>query len=77
MANFAGKSAKRSVTIARHRTSVSVEEEFWGALRALARAEKRSVASLIGEIDGARGRRGLSAAIRVYVLERARQERRP
>jgi predicted DNA-binding ribbon-helix-helix protein len=66
---------KRSLTIARHRTSVSLEDEFWEALGAFARADGKSVAELIGEIDQNRGakperRLGLSAAIRLYVLER-------
>lgn len=69
---------KRSLTIARHRTSVSLEDEFWDALQTIARAEGKSVAALIGEID--KGRSGkasrqpsLSASIRLYVLERMRR----
>jgi predicted DNA-binding ribbon-helix-helix protein len=42
---------KRSLTIARHRTSVSLEDEFWDALNDVARSEGKSVAALIGEID--------------------------
>ena len=66
---------KRSLTIARHRTSVSLEDEFWEALGAFATADCKSVAELIGEIDQSRGAKperqlGLSAAIRLYVLER-------
>jgi len=70
---------KRSITIARHRTSVSLEDDFWGALNELARREQRSVANLIAEIDRKRSETGaetsLSAAIRLYVLERLRGER--
>jgi predicted DNA-binding ribbon-helix-helix protein len=70
---------KRSITIARHRTSVSLEDEFWDALNELARREDRSVADLIAEIDrkrsGARAETSLSAAIRLHVLERLRRER--
>ncbi len=71
---------KRSLTIARHRTSVSIEDEFWEALGAFARADGKSVAALIGEIDQRRSRRqgrqpGLSAAIRLYVLERMKREK--
>jgi predicted DNA-binding ribbon-helix-helix protein len=70
---------KRSLSIARHRTSVSLEDEFWQALGALAREEGKSVAALVGEIDKRRsGGKGsqpsLSAAIRLYVLERAKRE---
>ena len=71
---------KRSLTIARHRTSVSLEDGFWEALNDVARSEGKSVAALIGEIDQRRselqGRHpSLSAAIRLYVLERARSSR--
>src|ERR1700681_4551905 len=45
---------KRSLTIARHRTSVSLEDEFWDALADIARADGKSVAALIGEIDKGR-----------------------
>jgi predicted DNA-binding ribbon-helix-helix protein len=68
---------KRSLTIAKHRTSVSLEEPFWTALAELAQAQGKSVAGLVGEIDRARAERGdaapsLSAAIRLYVLEQTR-----
>ena len=71
---------KRSVTIARHRTSVSLENDFWDALVALARADGKSVAALVGEIDKKRSARAssqpsLSAAIRIYVLGRMREQR--
>ena len=47
---------KRSVMIAGHRTSVSLETPFWQALREIAAAREQSVQVLIGEIDEARGR---------------------
>jgi predicted DNA-binding ribbon-helix-helix protein len=65
---------KRSITIARHRTSISLEDGFWEALGRLAEIDGRSVADLVSEID--RGREtsktetSLSAAIRLYVLAR-------
>lgn len=64
---------KRSVTIAGHRTSISLEPEFWDALREISAAQNKSVNGLISEIDAARpndGRLagGLSSAIRGYVL---------
>jgi predicted DNA-binding ribbon-helix-helix protein len=63
---------KYSVTIAGHRTSLSLEEAFWRALKEEADATGRSVNALIREID--RDRAGnLSSAVRVYLLERARQ----
>ena len=62
---------KRSVTVAGHRTSLSLEPEFWDALKRIAQREGRTVSGLIGEIDARRGRRNLSSAVRVFVLERA------
>jgi len=68
---------KRSLTIARHRTSITLEDEFWEALGGIARAEGKSVAALVGQIDRSRSARGskqpsLSAVIRLFVLERMR-----
>lgn len=63
-----GGITKRSVMIAGHRTSVSLEDPFWNALRAVADARNRSVQALIGEIDAGRDGQNLSSAIRVFVL---------
>jgi predicted DNA-binding ribbon-helix-helix protein len=60
---------KRSVTIAGHRTSISLERPFWDALKEIACSEKTSVNDLVRRIDADRGGKGtLSAAVRVYVL---------
>ena len=66
---------KRSVMIAGHRTSVSLEDAFWQALMDLAAGEGRSVQTLVGRIDAERGERNLSSAIRLFVLEAARAGR--
>lgn len=59
---------KHSVTIAGHRTSVSLEDAFWRALQRIADARGESVAALVTRID--RERSGnLSSALRVFVLE--------
>lgn len=63
---------KRSVMIAGHRTSVSMEQAFWDALKEIAADSGRSLAALIEEVD--RDRTGnLSSALRVYVLRRLRE----
>ncbi|MBK3406207.1 ribbon-helix-helix domain-containing protein [Methylorubrum populi] len=62
------ENAKRSVMIAGHRTSVSLEAEFWSALQDIALGRGQSVQALIGAIDSERGERNLSSAIRVFVL---------
>jgi predicted DNA-binding ribbon-helix-helix protein len=70
---------KRSVMIAGHRTSVSLEAPFWDVLREIAESRDQSVQSLIGVIDAERGGQNLSSAIRVFVLrcvlERSQAER--
>ena len=62
---------KRSITIAGHRTSISLEEEFWKALRAIAREDGQSINALVSTIDKQRTT-NLSSAIRVFVLNRYR-----
>ncbi|MEO9168402.1 MAG: ribbon-helix-helix domain-containing protein, partial [Aestuariivirga sp.] len=53
-----------------HRTSLSLEPEFWAALKQAASEEQKSLAALVAEIDAARDGRNLSSAIRVWVLAR-------
>lgn len=64
------KHLKRSLTIAGHRTSLSLEPEFWEALKRYASHERKTVAALVSEIDLARGDKNLSSAIRVWILKR-------
>jgi predicted DNA-binding ribbon-helix-helix protein len=68
-----GRVAKRSLDIAGHRTSVSLEAPFWAALADIAAERKQSLAALAAEIDRARSPgTNLSSAIRVFVLARYR-----
>jgi len=67
---------KRSVRIAGHRSSVSLEPEFWEALKSLAASRAISVEKLIGEVDGARSGRNLSSALRLHVLAELRRTAR-
>lgn len=64
---------KYSVMIAGHRTSVSLEPEFYAELRRLATDEKTSVSELITKIDADRTG-GLSSALRLYVLAALKRE---
>jgi predicted DNA-binding ribbon-helix-helix protein len=67
---------KRSIRIAGHATSLSLEEEFWRDLRALAHGRGTSLAALVAGIDA--GRAGnLSSALRLFVLECYRQGELP
>lgn len=64
---------KHSLTLRGHRTSVSLEDEFWDAFREIAAAEGRAINDLAAEIDEARGlESGLASAIRLFVLQRLR-----
>jgi len=64
---------KRSVKIAGHATSVSLEEEFWEALLKIARRRNQSLTSLIAATDVVRGG-NLSSALRLLVLEAYRRK---
>jgi len=65
---------KRSISLKGHRTSVSLEDEFWAALEKFADEDERSLPKLIYEIDRERMKLtpppGLASALRVYVLRR-------
>lgn len=64
-----GRPVKHSLTLSGHRTSVSLEEEFWRAFREIAKQENRPINALAAEIDAGRGTEtGLASAIRLYVL---------
>ena len=64
---------KRSLTLHGHRTSVSLEDDFWQGLQEIAAAEQRPLAALAAEIDAARDpATGLATAIRLHVLRHFR-----
>jgi predicted DNA-binding ribbon-helix-helix protein len=68
-----GDIGKHSVVIDGHRTSVSLEPEFWTALKEIAAAKGMTLSMLVTEVD--RTRQGnLSSALRVFVLEELRRE---
>ena len=59
---------KRSLTIAGHRTSITLEDAFWAELKGAATEKGLTVTALVAAIDACRGPAGLSAAIRVFLL---------
>jgi predicted DNA-binding ribbon-helix-helix protein len=59
---------KRSVVLEGHKTSVSLENEFWEGLREIAEAQKSNLSSLVRQIDRHRTKGNLSSAIRVFVF---------
>ena len=66
---------KRSIVIAGHRTSVSLEDAFWRTLKEIAAQNGVSLAALVATVDAQRGDANLSSALRVFTLERMRQAR--
>jgi predicted DNA-binding ribbon-helix-helix protein len=68
-----GRPVKRSLTLRGHRTSVSLEDEFWLAFRAIAKEKGRAINDLAADIDAGRHPdTGLASAIRVFVLRHYR-----
>ena len=59
---------KKSITLKKHRTSLSLEIEFWEALNKIAENEQSSIQSLISEIDINR-KSSLASSTRVYILQ--------
>lgn len=60
---------KHSLTLRGHRTSVSLEEDFWCAFLEIAKFERKTINGLATQIDEGRGTEmGLASAIRLYVL---------
>lgn len=66
--------AKRSVVLRGHKTSVSLESEFWDGLREIAELQKSTLSSLLQQIDGDRHNANLSSAIRIFVFEYFRRK---
>ena len=60
---------KRSIMIDCHRTSVSLEDDFWNALRDIAHKRSETLSQLIASIDHNREVANLSSALRVFVLQ--------
>ena len=68
---------KRSIMLAGHKTSVSLEDAFWECLKEIAHNRKMSGSALIGTIDGERAGGSLSSAIRLFVLSHYRAQAAP
>jgi len=65
--------SKRSITIAGHGSSVSLEEPFWRALKEIAVSKRIAIADLVSTVDLERQHGNLSSAIRLFVLDHYRQ----
>jgi len=64
---------KRSIRIAKHNTSISLEPEFWDALKAIAGHEGVSLTQIVARVDASR-KGNLSSALRLYVLKKLREK---
>ncbi|MBL8644809.1 MAG: ribbon-helix-helix domain-containing protein [Rhodospirillaceae bacterium] len=71
---MSGVIKKRSVKLSGHRTSISIEDEFWDALKKISAAEKLTIADLLTRIDADRPG-NLSSAARLYVLKHLQAQR--
>ena len=68
--------SKRSIVIAGHKTSVSLEDQFWDSLKEIARERGTTLTALVAAIDGNREHANLSSAIRLFVLGFYRDQHR-
>jgi predicted DNA-binding ribbon-helix-helix protein len=68
---------KRSIVIAGHKTSVSLENEFWESLKEIAGQRGATLAEMVAAIDANRKHANLSSAIRLFVLGVYRDQNAP
>jgi predicted DNA-binding ribbon-helix-helix protein len=60
---------KRSIVVAGHKTSVSLEEAFWSGMKEISASRGLTLSELVAEIDTGRHHGNLSSAIRLFVLD--------
>lgn len=68
---------KRSIVIAGHKTSVSLEDAFWTGLKEIAAARDVTLSDMVAAIDSDRRHGNLSSAIRLFVLDHYRNNPAP
>jgi predicted DNA-binding ribbon-helix-helix protein len=68
---------KRSIVVAGHKTSVSLEEAFWNGMKEISGLRNITLSELVGEIDSNRQQGNLSSAIRLFVLDYFRSRAQP
>jgi predicted DNA-binding ribbon-helix-helix protein len=64
---------KRSVVIGGHKTSVSLEDEFWSGLKEIAASRRTTLSDLVATVERGRENGNLSSTLRLFVLEAYRQ----
>ena len=65
---------KRSIVVGGRKTSASLENEFWEALRDIAKSRIISLSALLETIKAEHEQNGLSSAIRVFILNHYRKQ---
>ena len=65
---------KRSISVAGHKTNISLEDAFWNGLHEIAQSRAMSISAIIADIDMRRQHANLSSAVRLFVLEHAQAE---
>ena len=65
---------KRSIVIAGHKTSVSLEDMFWTGLNDIAERQNVTLSPMVGDVDTRRQQGNLSSAIRLFVLDQFRKQ---
>jgi predicted DNA-binding ribbon-helix-helix protein len=65
---------KRSIVVAGHKTSVSLEDAFWKGLKEIATGRGLTLSEMVGEIDSARAQGNLSSTLRLFVLDHYRAQ---
>ena len=68
---------KRSIMVAGHKTSVSLEKAFWDAIKEISISRRMTLSELVGEIDHQRQQNNLSSAIRLFVLDHFKSQAAP
>jgi len=68
---------KRSIVINGHKTSISIEDQFWAALKSIAAERKLTLSQLVSMVDDNRESGNLSSAVRVFVLSQYRRQKVP
>jgi predicted DNA-binding ribbon-helix-helix protein len=71
--NMQSSVIKRSIVIAGHKTSVSLEDAFWQGLKEIGKHQRMTLSELVSDIDGRRQLGNLSSSIRLFVLEHFRR----
>ena len=65
---------KRSIIVNGHKTSFSIEDQFWAALKSIAAERKLTLSQLVSTVDDNRKSGNLSSALRVFVLSQYRRQ---